>query len=385
MSTVIFLPRMEAGLLAALVVLGAACHRTQAPAEAPAVHPPAGEVWLTPEQVHDAKIEVQPLGVHAVDDTILTSGTVSLDDLRTGHVFSPVTGRVISIIADLGQRVHKGDPLAVIESPDIGQAVSDVHKAQADLIAAEHDVKRKKVLFEQKAGAAADLEASEDNYRKAKAEMERASKKEYLLRLGNADTVTQRYTLPAPIDGEVLLRSINPGVEVQGQYSGGATVELFTIGELDRVWMLGDLYEMDMPRVHVGAPVKVTVVSAPGKVFTGRVDWVSGSLDPNTRTAKVRCTFDNPEKLLRPMMYATAEISVEQDSALAIPRSALMRIGADLVVFVQTGEADGRVHFKRVVVSVDEDESSPWLVVKKDLQAGQKIVVNGGILLADTI
>ena len=373
-------------LLVALATCSIACHRSLAAPEVPeGPQPPAGEVWLTPDQVKDAKIEVQPLKNQDVDDTILTAGTISLDDLRTGHVFSPVTGRVISIIAQLGQQLHKGDPLAIIESPDVGSAVSDVHKAEADLIAAEHDVKRKKELFAQKAGAAADLEASEDNYRRAKAEVERASQKALLLRSGNADAVTQRYTLTAPLDGEVLFRNINPGVEVQGQYSGGATVELFTIGEFDRVWLLGDLYEMDMARVHVGAPATVTVVSYPGKTFQGTVDWVSGALDPNTRTAKVRCTFDNTEKLLRPMMYATVEISVDRESTLAIPRNALLRLGDDTVVFIEAGEADGHVRFKQIPVDVDEGEGSPWLVVKKGLQVGQKLVVNGAILLSQNL
>jgi cobalt-zinc-cadmium efflux system membrane fusion protein len=377
--------RAAASWIAAAALGVAACHPAPATTEAPEVQHPEGEVWLTPQQVRDAKIGVQPVEVHAVDDTILTSGTISLDDQRTGHVFSPVTGRVVNIVAQLGQRVHKGDPLAVIESPDVGSAVSDVHKAQADLIAAEHDLKRKKELFEQKAGSSADMEASMDNYRRAKAELERAQQKAYLLRNGNADAVTQTYTLPAPLDGEVLLRNINPGVEVQGQYSGGATVELFTIGELDKVWMLGDLYEMDIARVHVGAPATVTVVSYPGKVFAGVVDWVSGSLDPNTRTAKVRCTFDNPEKLLRPMMYATAQISVDRENALAIPRNALLRLGEDKVVFIEVGDANNQVRFKQVTVDVDEGESSPWLIVKKGLQPGQKIVVNGAILLSQSL
>jgi membrane fusion protein, heavy metal efflux system len=368
-------------LATAFAACAIGCHHAPA-AETVGPQPPDGEVWLTPAQVVDAKIEVEPLTTHSVDDTILTSGTISLDDMRTGHVFSPVTGRVVGIIGQLGQRVTKGAPLAIIESPDIGTAVSDVHKAEADMIAADHDVKRKKALYEAKAGPLADLEAANDTYRRAKAELERASQKEQLLRLGNANTVTQQYTLPSPVDGEVLLRNITPGVEVQGQYSGGATVELYTIGELDKVWVLGDLYEMDIARVHVGAPAQVTVVAYPGKVFAGKVDWVSGSLDPNTRTAKVRCTFDNPDKLLRPLMYATVQISVDQDMALAIPRNALLRLGPDTSVFLQTGEAGGYVHFKRVIVDVDEGESSPWLVVRKGLEAGQKLVVNGGILMS---
>src|SRR5580658_3606780 len=368
-------------LLMAVATVGLGCHHPPPPAP-PAEVPPDGEVWLTPQQVHDAKIEVQTLGDHDVDDTILTSGTIALEDTRTGHVFSPVTGRVVTILGGLGQRVTKGSPLAVIESPDIGTAVSDVHKAQADMIAAEHDVKRKKALYEAKAGPLADLEAANDTYRRAKAELERAARKEELLRVGNANVVTQQYTLPAPVDGEILMRQINPGVEVQGQYSGGATVELFTIGELDKVWVLGELYEMDFARVHKGAPATVSVVAYPGKIFEGAVDWVSGSLDPNTRSAKVRCTFDNPEKILRPMMYATVRISVEPETALAIPRNSLLRLRDKTAVFLQVGEMNGYERFRRVDVNVDEGESSPWLVVRKGLEPGSKVVVSGVILLS---
>ena len=363
---------------------GVSCKKTEA-AQPSGPQPPAGEVWLTPNQVKDAKIEVTTVTEQDVDDTILTSGTVTLDDLRTGHVFSPVTGRVVNIIAQLGQRVKKGDALATIESPDVGNAVSDVHKAEADLIASEHDLKRKKDLYEQKAGSASDLETAEDNYRRSKAELERARQKEYLLRVGSVDAVTQRYTLTSPVDGEVLLRNINPGIEIQGQYSGGASVELFTIGEIDHVWVLGNVYEMDLARIHVGAPASVAVVAYPGQSFKGRVDWVSGALDPNTRTATVRCTFDNPDRLLRPMMYATVQISVDQRRALAIPRSALLRLGEYKVVFTQVGESEGRIRFARVPVDVDEGESSPWLECKHGLVAGQKVVVNGAILLSSML
>jgi cobalt-zinc-cadmium efflux system membrane fusion protein len=369
----------------ALATLDVSCQKTQAAQEAAGPTVPPGEVWLTPQQVKDAKIEVAVVADQDVDDTILTSGRVALEDLRSAHVFSPVTGRVAKITAELGARVKKGDALAIIESPDIGSAVSDVHKAEADMIAAEHDYKRKKDLFEQKAGSAADLETAEDNWRKAKAEVERARQKSFLLRTGNVDTVTQGYTLASPIEGEVLMRNINPGIEVQGQYGGGTATELFTIGEVDKVWVLGDLYEMDLARVHVGSPAVVTVVTYKDKVFKGQVDWVSGMLDPNTRTAKVRCTFDNPDKLLRPEMYATVQISVDQTKALAIPRGALLRLGEYKVVFVEVGEGEGRVRFERVPVDVDEGESSQWLEVKHGLTAGQKIVVSGAILLSQKL
>jgi membrane fusion protein, heavy metal efflux system len=370
----------------ACAALGGSCH---SPPEAASGSQSSGDVWLTPAEMTKAKVEVTTVDEHVVEDTLLTSGTVALDDLRSGHVFSPVTGRVTKIIAKLGQRVKKGDPLATIESPDIGNAVSDVHKAQADLIAAEHDLRRKKELLALKAAAPADVEVSEDAERNAKAELERARQKEYLLRVGNVDAVSQTYTLPAPIDGEVLLRNINPGVEVQGQYSGGAgnncipgiqtnavCGELFTIGEIDKVWVLGDIYEIDLPRVHVGSPAKVAAVAYPDLVFEGNVDWVSGSLDQNTRTAKVRCTFDNPEAKLRPMMYSTVQIAVDPRKAAAIPRTAVGRLGDYNVVFVQTGEADGRVHFERLPVLLDESKQTPYVAVKHGVELGQKVVVH---------
>jgi cobalt-zinc-cadmium efflux system membrane fusion protein len=371
--------------IVALSALEVSCRQSQAAPEAASPQPGPGEVWLTPAEAAAAKIKVETVGEQDVDDTILTSGTVTLDDQRTGHVFSPVTGRVVKIQAALGQRVKKGDPLATIESPDIGSAVSDTHKAEADLVAAEHDLKRKKDLFEQKAAAAADVEASEDTYRTAKAELERSRQKQFLLRVGNVDAVTQTYTLTAPIDGEILLRNINPGIEVQGKYTGGATQELFTIGELDKIWVLGDVYEADLGRIHVGAAATVTTVAYPDKALEGKVDWVSGSLDPNTRTVKVRCTFDNPERLLRPLMYATVRVAVDQRKAVAIPRDALVRLGEYTVVFVQLADSDGRMRFERTPVDIDEREGSRWMAVLHGLEAGQKVVTSGSPLLSQKL
>ena len=84
---------------------------------------------------------------------------------------------------------------------------------------------------------------------------------------------------------------------------------------------------MDIARVKVGAKVNVNVVAYPGRTFEGRVDWVSGALDPTSRTAKIRCTFDNPDRLLKPEMYATVTISVEETKALALPKGAVLRLG----------------------------------------------------------
>jgi cobalt-zinc-cadmium efflux system membrane fusion protein len=390
--------RRSLGLALFLAVVPAAaaalsgCRKEEAQA-APAGDAPPGEVWLTPQQITEAHIVVQPVDLQDVDDTILSSGRVTFDDQRVAHVFSPVTGRVTTIKANLGDRLVKGQALAVIVSPDIGQASSDLGKADADLIAAEHDYNRKKDLYEAHAAARADMEAAEDNYRKAKAEKERAYQKAFLLRTGSVDTVSQGYTLTSPIDGELIARAVNPGIEVQGQYGGGNAVELFTVGELDRVWVLADIYEMDLARVKVGAPVTVKVVAYPGRTFAGRVDWVSGALDPTTRTAKVRCIFENPSgddagktHMLKPEMYATVSISVEQTKAIALPKGAVLRLGDTTVVFVQEGTAPGgRLKFVRKPVKVDEGEGSEWLPVQSGIDKGEQVVTGGAILLAGMI
>jgi cobalt-zinc-cadmium efflux system membrane fusion protein len=361
------------------------CKKSEAATEPNMAAPPVGEVWLTPEQVKNANIDVEAAEVRDVDDSILTSGRVTFDDQRVGHVYSPVTGRVVQIQAQLGAHVKKGQLLATIESPDIGNAVSDENKADADVIAAEHDYKRQRELMAAQATSVAVLEQSEDGWRKAKTELARARQKAVLLRAGGADVVTQTYRLVSPIDGEVLARNINPGIEVQGQYASGTAQELFTIGQLDVVWVIADLYEIDLAHVHVGSPVEVRVVSYKDQTFAGTVDWVSGMLDPTTRTAKVRCTLSNPDRKLRPEMYATARVSVARKSVLAIPRNALLRLGEYKVVFVEVGHDESRVRFERIPVDVDEGESSPWLEVRQGVAVGQPIVVSGAILLSQRL
>jgi len=378
--------KSNAALLCCLLLTAAAgCNHAKSE-EAAAAPTPNGEAWLTPEQVKD-KLSLVTVAEREVGGSIVTSGRVTFDDLRVTHVFSPVTGRITRILAQPGQRVKKGGPLALIQSPDVGSAFSDVAKAQADLVAAEHDYKRKKELYEAHACSQSDLEIAEDNYGKAKAEMERAHQKAKLLARGTVDRVTQEFTLQAPIEGEVIARYVNPGIEVQGQYSGGTAIELFTIGELDRVWILADVFEMDLARVKKDSPVSINVVAYPGKEFKGTVQYVASALDPASRTAKVRCAVDNPTGELKPEMYATVSISTGGRRALAVPRDALLRLGEGMNVFVQKGTSkDGQIIFERVPVAIDEqDEDGAWVPITHGLKAGDQVVVKGAIELLGMI
>jgi membrane fusion protein, heavy metal efflux system len=349
------------------------------------------DIALSLDEVRAAGIVVEPASEQEIDDTLVTSGRVTFEDVKVGHVFSPVTGRVARIDAQLGQRVKAGQPLAVIQSPDLGQWTSDVAKADADLIAAEHDLQREKDLLDKNATSHKDYEAAEDAYRQARAEKQRALQKAFMLRAGGVDTVTQGYVLVAPLDGEVISRNLSVGTEVQGQYSGG-TQELFTVGELDEVWVMADLYEIDLARVQVGAKCLVRTVAYRDKPVEGKVDWISSMLDPTTRTAKVRCTFANPDHLLKPDMYATATISVASRKALALPRGqplergkrAILHLGTQTVVFLDHGAgAEGKHHFERVPIAVDEDLGGRWLPVLHGLNLGDNVVTQGADALQD--
>lgn len=366
-----------------LLVALAGCGRGAAARTEAHLEPPAGEVWLTDAQVAEAKMKIEPLDEQDVDDVILTSGKVAFDDAHVGHVFSPVSGRVTRIEAKVGQRVKKGDVLAVLESPDIGLASADLHKAEADRITAEHDLDRQKELLAAHATSQRDFEQSEDAFRKAKAEVERAKQKASLFRAGASNGVTQTYAIRSEVDGEVVARNVSPGGEVQGQYGGGTAVELFTVGELDRLWVVADVYEMDTPRVKVGSRVTLKLFSMPNKTFPAKIEWVAGTLDPSTRTAKVRCIIDNADRAFKPEMYATLFIAVDERKAIAIPRGALLRLGEQTAVFVEKGKStDGRRVFARVPVTVDETEGGKWVPLLRGPDRGARIVTEGAILLA---
>jgi multidrug efflux pump subunit AcrA (membrane-fusion protein) len=148
--------------------------------------------------------------------------------------------------------------------------------------------------------------------------------------------------------------------------------------------VLGDIYEADVARVKTGERASVQVVAYKDKVFEGRVDWVQHMLDPQTRTAKARISFDNTDGALLPEMFGTVAIHVAPRKATAIPRSALVRLGDQHVVFVETGKApDGQVRFERMPVQVDEYTANQWLPVKHGLETGMRVVTSGAKLLAE--
>ena len=338
-------PTFALACAVSLALSWAACHRAPKLVAAP----PDGEQWIAQSAFERGEARVATAKPQPISDPIVAGGRIAFDDQRVVHVLSPVTGRVTRVLAQLGQRVRKGTPLVAIASPDLGSAFSDEVKARADRVAAERDLKRQKALAAEKAGSTRDFETAEDNYRRARAEDERALQRLRLLRASAGttgegrpvatlnDAVTQEYLLPSQLDGAVIARSVNPGQEVQGQFSGGTPAELFTIGSIDSVWLLADVGESDLSALRVGARVQARVLAHPDRVFSGAVEWVSPTLNPALRTARIRCSLPNPEGLLKPEMYASVAIERPPETKLAIPRDAVVRINDQSFVYVAAG------------------------------------------------
>jgi cobalt-zinc-cadmium efflux system membrane fusion protein len=366
--------RGAAKVLCALPLILTACHRQAATIEGP--FRPASEVWLTQKQLDDAQIDVQSLDSGVLTDSVTAAGKIAFDDINLWHGFSPVSGRVTKLLAVVGQHVNKGDALAAIESPDVAQATADMAKANADVVAGKHDYERAKSLWDQKAISMHDLEASEDNYLKAKSELERAQQKVVLLRGASYDTMSQSFVLKSGVDGEVLARNVTLNFEIGGLYGGGTPVELFTIGELDHVWVLADIYEADIARVHPGAAATVLSVSFPDRVYDTKVEWISSTLDPISRTAKIRCELANPDHSLRPDMFATVRVHVEALPGYGVNPDAVVRLGQQTMVFLDEGESPTHLRrFRAYPVLADEGDGDKLVRILSGPPKGSKVVV----------
>lgn len=349
------------------------------PAQRPAE---GGRVALSPVQAQMAALEVMAAQAQDVPDAVELGGRLTFDDLRVSHVFSPVAGRVTRVLAGPGQAVRRGEPLAAILSPDVGSALADLVKAQADAAQAGHELERQRELNEAHAGARRDLELAEATFRKAQAELERAREKSRLLGEGSVDQVTQEYLVRSPIDGQVVARSVNPGMEVQGQYAGASNpVELFTIGDARRLVVLADAYEVDLPRLRVGDDVSVRVGAYQDRPFQGRIEWISDVIDPQLRTVRVRCAIDNRAGLLKPEMYEPVRIEVPGRNLLAVPRDALLRVGDETVVFVELAAEDGKRVFERRRVTADEARAGGLVPVAGAVRPGDLVVTRGAIFV----
>ena len=349
-----------------------ACHSQDEPKKPQATAIPKDEVRLSPDSPKRGYIKEAVLGLTRRPLMDQVSGTIAYDETRTVRVASPIAGRVTGDIAPLGARLKAGAPLATLDSPELGQAQADHVKAQADRNLAERAFQRQQDLFDHGVAPRKDFDQAQDELTRARSEAERSRLK--LVNLGvKGDSTDNRFTLHAPIAGEITERAINPGMEVRPDLA----TPLFVLSDLSRLWVLLDVFEKDIGLIHLGQQVLVKVPAWPEQEFKATVDYISRVVDDNTRTVKVRCVLPNPDNKLLPAMYASVEVQSDAgDLGLVVPLNSLFTEGESDWVFV----AIDNDHYQKRPVRVGlrlKDKA----VITEGLKPGERLVVGGALLL----
>jgi cobalt-zinc-cadmium efflux system membrane fusion protein len=309
-----------------------------------------------------------------VAHTLVLPAIVEADPARTVKVMPPVSGRVLDLKVQLGGRVVQDQDLAIIDSGDLAQAYADIEKARSMLTLTKKQLDRQMSL--EKAGGTAmkDREQAQSDHTQAVAELERA---EIRLRAigvaveqkGNARLLTVK----APITGSVIDLQIAPGA-----FLNDNTAAMMTIANLDKIWVTANVPEKDTSFVATNQPVSVTFPAYPEMVFDGKVLFVSDVLEPDTRRTKVRIEFDNPDKRLKPGMFANATFSAPMVSRLIVPTSALLMSNDRTSIFVEVQPWT----FERRDVVTDYEEGNN-AIIKSSLDPGQRVIVKGGVVFND--
>jgi cobalt-zinc-cadmium efflux system membrane fusion protein len=296
------------------------------------------------------------------------TGTVSADVSRNVPVVSLASGRVVEVRARLGDQVTKGQLLLRIQSADISSAFSDYRKAVADEALARTQLDRSKMLYDRGAIARKDLEVAQDTADKAAVDVENA--KDRLRVLGvdtnNPSPIVDIY---APVSGVITEQNVTTAAGVKTLDN---SPNLFTISDLSDIWIMCDVYENDLPKVHVGEFADIHLNAYPAKVFRARIDNIGPILDPNLRTAKVRLQMPNPG-LMRIGMFVTATFHGEKGERRAVvPATAVLHLHDRDWVYLPLDDR----RFQRVNVTAGAMLAGNSQEIVAGLQPGQRVVSN---------
>lgn len=361
-------PRPAVTALAILI----GCARSEPPPEtATAVTADSGVVVLDSAQQASAALQVgrvSPLP----PDTIRLTGTLSFDPARISHVGPRIQGRIRSVRVDIGSRVRRGDTLALLDSPELGAAQATWTKAAVSREIAVRNLDRADRLARD--GIVSERRRLELEAELREREAELAAAIQALAALGaEPDSGAPGvFPLRAPLGGEVVEQHATVG-EVVGPES-----DLFSVGDVSRLWLLLDLYESDLSRAGVGTPVRILVEAVPARPIAGRIGYVGALVDSTSRTIKVRVEIDNPTRALKPGMFARAALVLAADARrVGVPVAALQALGGRDVVFTP----EGPTRFRTRPVKRGADRAGGWVEILDGLAIGDTIVLQGSFVL----
>jgi len=300
-------------------------------------------------------------------DQLNVTGSIFPDISREVPVISMANGRVVDIRAQLDDNVKKGQLLFSVQSPDISNAFDTYSKAVADEQLANKALVRAQDLYGHGAIPQAMLEQAEDTEKDAKADLVAADEqlKIYGVDKDHPNPIANVY---APISGVIVAQNITNAAAAGVNLSGSATA--FTIADLKTIWVLCDVYENDLPKVHLGQEAQIKLNAYPDKILTGRVSDIGPVLDPTIRTAKVRIEVANPG-ILRLGMFVTATLTSRTTVPhTTVPASAILHLHDREWVFVPAGNGQ----FKRVAVQSGDMLPGGQQVIMAGISPGQQVV-----------
>jgi cobalt-zinc-cadmium efflux system membrane fusion protein len=350
-------------------------------------------VRVVADQMHQLEIvKVEPYAFKVQRSAI---GQIAFNEDASTVVLTPFSGRVIRLIAKVGDQVKSGDPLLEIDSPeqvspqnDFTSAQTAGNKAHSQLELARIVEKRARGLYEGKAApfkdlqlAEAQLAAAENDMRSA--DMAFAAARIRLRILGRTDAEITRLEqhgelsrvtrINAPIDGTIIARKVGPGQYVKAD-SGDP---LYTIADLSTMWLKAHIFEQDIAFVRIGQEIEARVSAAPNRVFKARVTAISSASDLTTRRIVVRSEIGNPDRILKSDMFASFKIGTEGASATpAVPTDAVIREGDIATVWVETEP----MLFKRRVVDIGIQQEG-LTQIRSGLNLGELVVARGAIFV----
>ncbi len=332
-----------------------------------------GEVTVPEDLPYRARVVVAPVKAEAIRQVRAFPAVVEADPARTVNVLPPLGGRVSELKVQLGEAVKAGQDLIAIESGDLAQAQSDMEKANATIELTKKALDRQRDLTKISAGAVKDLEQATSDYTQALAEQRRAEIRLATIAGKGEIAGERRLLVSAPVSGTITSLAISPG-----SYINDPTLALMTISNLEFVYVTANVPENDLAIIHENEDVQFSLVAYPGRVFHGRVTSISGLLDADTRRDRVRISYQNPDTLLKPNMFATVSFMPPQVESLLVPASALLMNNDTTTVFVETKPWT----FVRRTIEPGSDIEGQ-VEVLGGLSAGERIVTKGGVLLND--
>ena len=303
------------------------------------------------------------------------NGRLTWNEDRTVRIYTPFAGRVEKILVQPGTAVKQGQALAVIASPEFGQAQSDARRAASDFELAEKNLARMRELAQHGVAAAKELQNAQAEHGRAKAELDRTQRR-LALYGGRRDGVDQTYTLTSPIAGVVVERNINPGQELRPDQMTANAPPLFVITDPGQLWALIDASERDLGKLRVGKVITLHAPAYRDEPFQATVTAISDFLDPATRTLKIRAALRNPERKLKAEMFVTAEVDADNEMVLLVPTKSVYFQGGKNYVFVD----DGNGHYTRREVELDDVYGNEVEVVQ-GLGEGERVVTQGSLML----